>query len=103
MTMWDSIKKYLIGAGIAFLLMFGVATYLSLTSENEKLKEAQPNILVEDVEALPPGATNLKGLGNRWIIFDLEVGGQKKTFLFKKGSWDRNAKGFHVDTITQIK
>lgn len=49
---------------------------------------------------LPPGATNVKELGNEWYTFELEVNGQKRNFLYH---WWNGSHGEQGTCLTELK
>lgn len=55
---------------------------------------------IQAVKLMPPGYTNATDLGNRWYTFDLEVAGQKRTFLLH---WWYGSHGEVGTCITEMK
>ena len=93
-ALWRAFVPFFVG----FMLAIVVFQYIHLMDENDRTKERLPEVREYDAQQLPPGAVNLRGLGNRWILFEMEVNHEKKTFLFRRG-YTRD----QPDVLTQVK
>ena len=87
---------------VPFILGIMITTvtfgYIIHVDQQDRLKERLPEVYECDVQQLPPNATNLRALGNRWLLFDMEIKGEMKTFMFRRGCYRDQA-----DILTQIK
>lgn len=48
---------------------------------------------------LPYNAKNLRSLGNQWVLFDLELNGKTRTYMYQAYSTN----GYHTGSIVEIK
>ncbi len=49
-------------------------------------------------DLVPAGATNIVGLGNDWVLFDLAINGKVHSFLYRRGG----AGNMVTETITEV-
>jgi hypothetical protein len=70
--------KFLAGLILGLILTVSVHTYFVSKASQERM----PGVTEEDVQQLPPGAKNLKSLGNRWLTFEME----DKTYYMHRAS-----------------
>ncbi len=84
MSFWQKLYHGFWGFLVGSMLMCCLFTYTHGQSEADRLREQLPEVREVDAKQLPPGARNLKGLGNRWILFEMEVDGKPQKFIFRR-------------------
>ena len=94
----QSIGRGILPFCLGVMLAGVVLQWSHMQDQVNLMKERLPEVLEHDAQQLPPGAINLRGLGNRWILFEMEVHNDKKTFLFRRGHYRDQP-----DILTQIK
>lgn len=89
-------------AGVMVTLV--ATTYAHMQAQQDRLVERLPEVRECDAQQLPPNATNLRSLGNGWLLFDMDVNGDKKTFIYRRGyKSGQYGTQDQPDVFTQIK
>jgi hypothetical protein len=97
MTFWQKFGYFARGFWFGLLTTCCLFMWVRWGEQVDHMKERLPEVREYDAQQLPPGAKNLRGLGNRWIEFEMDVEGHPKTFIFRRGF------GSQADIMIQVK
>jgi hypothetical protein len=87
MSFWRKLYYWFVGFVFGMMMTCTLFVYARHSDETNALKERLPEVREIDAQQLPPGAKNLRGLGNRWILFEMDVEGKPQKFIFRRGQW----------------
>jgi len=77
-------NPFFFGLLFASVAWISLGLYLVVQEHKARFNNCLPGVQEIDIQSLPPNAKNVTGLGNGWIIFELDVHGQNKVFIFKR-------------------